>query len=65
MIVFTIMVSPDDPTWRAVFAAAWTYAAMQPHDPAEPRQGEQCGPVHHWAYVRSGVQDPDLSCEAD
>jgi hypothetical protein len=36
-IVFTIAVSPDNPTWRAAFAAAWIYAAMQPHDPAEPR----------------------------
>jgi hypothetical protein len=48
----------------AAFAAAWIYTAMQPHD-REAHEGQQCGPAHHWVYVRSNVQDPDLSCEAD
>jgi hypothetical protein len=33
-------------------------------DDGTPRAGQQCGLAHHWVYVRSSVEDPDLSCEA-
>jgi hypothetical protein len=29
-----------------------------------PREGDQCGPQHHWTYLRSGY-DLELSCEKD
>ncbi len=28
------------------------------------REGEQCGPEHHWVYVGNPI-DRDLSCERD
>ncbi len=34
-------------------------------DDGQPRYGQQCGPTHHWVYLRSSVADADLSCEAD
>jgi hypothetical protein len=34
-------------------------------DDVSPREGQTCGPAHHWVYVRSSVVDLDLSCEAD
>jgi hypothetical protein len=34
-------------------------------DDGKPREGQLCGPAHHWVYVRSSVEDIDLSCEAD
>jgi len=30
----------------------------------KPKEGDQCGPHHHWVYVGFG-DNPDLSCEAD
>jgi hypothetical protein len=30
-----------------------------------PKAGDQCGPYHHWVYVRGDVADPDLSCKPD
>ena len=30
-----------------------------------PKAGDQCGPHHHWVYVRGDVADPDLSCKPD
>lgn len=31
----------------------------------KPREGEACGPEHHWVYVYTNVTLPDLSCEKD
>ena len=28
------------------------------------REGQRCGPAHHWVYV-GPMEDPDLSCELD
>lgn len=29
------------------------------------REGEECGPHHHWVHIRSNVTDADLTCEQD
>jgi hypothetical protein len=34
-------------------------------DDGRPHEGQLCGAAHHWVYVRSSVEDPDLSCEPD
>ena len=30
-----------------------------------PRQGDRCGPHHHWVYVTADIYGSDLSCEDD
>ena len=30
-----------------------------------PHEGQRCGPIHQWVYVRGADGDLDLSCEAD
>lgn len=34
-------------------------------DDGSTHAGRQCGPAHHWVYVRTSVADADLSCERD
>jgi hypothetical protein len=34
-------------------------------DDGRPHEGQQCGPSHHWVYLRTNVQDAELSCEPD
>ena len=41
---------------------AWLLGAPTPY---RPREGDECGPGHHWVYVRTRVVDPDLPCEKD
>lgn len=33
-------------------------------DRSRIREGDECGPEHHWGYIRSGY-DMELSCERD
>jgi hypothetical protein len=30
-----------------------------------PREGDACGPHHHWVQLGPDVASPDLSCEED
>jgi hypothetical protein len=59
--------------WRAFEVVFWTLVALTAissfvawitgHGEKAP-EGQQCGPHHHWGYIRSG-EDLELSCEPD
>lgn len=59
--------------WRAFEVAFWLIVVVSAigsfYDwitgvPRGPQAGDQCGPSHHWGYIRSGY-DMELSCERD
>ena len=29
------------------------------------REGDRCGPAHHWIYVTADISGSELSCESD
>ncbi len=52
--------------WVAVASfITWLFNIPDPFNSRKPREGDQCGPGHRWAYVRTNVTDPDLSCEPE
>jgi hypothetical protein len=61
--------------WRAIEVVFFAIIAMtivgtfvnwfRGVDDGRPKEGQPCGPAHHWIYQRSNVIDLDLSCEPD
>ena len=60
--------------WRVVFVVFWACLALAAVGSFADwisgrhrgvQEGDRCGPAHHWVYIRSNADDPELSCEHD
>lgn len=49
--------------WFAL--GSWVAWLLGVPTPYRPKEGDECGPGHHWVYVQTSATDPDLSCEND